>query len=145
VPSGGRQPGPAGKALVKHNHRLARSACLPALQGWRCFFQPAASAHRFQDNATTRMTDHYTTLGLSSAATLADIKKAFRQKASFWHPDKNADPNAAERFRAVQAAYDVLSDADKRQAYDDNRRRNLLDSPIDTARDIWNHYFNPLL
>lgn len=104
-------------------------------------------AHRFriQDKTTTRMTDHYTTLGLSSAATLADVKKAFRQKASFWHPDKNAAPEAAARFRAVQEAYEVLSDADKRQAYDDNRRRNLLDSPIDTAREIWKSYFNPLL
>jgi DnaJ-class molecular chaperone len=91
------------------------------------------------------MTDHYTTLGISSAATLADVKKAFRQKASYWHPDKNAAANAAERFRAVQAAYDVLSDADKRQAYDDNRRRNLLDSPVDTARDIWKNYFNSIL
>jgi DnaJ-class molecular chaperone len=45
----------------------------------------------------------------------------------------------------VQEAYDVLSDADKRQAYDDNRRRNLLDSPIDTARDIWLNYFSALL
>lgn len=104
-----------------------------------------ARRFRFQDKATTRMTDHYTTLGLSSVATLADIKKAFRQKASYWHPDKNPAPQAAARFRAVQAAYAVLSDADKRQAYDDNRRRNLLDSPIDTARDIWTNYFNPLL
>jgi len=91
------------------------------------------------------MTDHYTILGLSSAATLADIKKAFRQKASFWHPDRNAAPDAAARFRAVQEAYDVLSDADKRQAYDDNRRRNLLDSPLETAREIWQHYFDSLL
>ena len=91
------------------------------------------------------MTDHYTTLGLSSAATLADVKKAFRQKASFWHPDKNPAAEAAERFRAVQEAYEVLSDADKRQAYDDNRRRNLLDSPIDTAREIWTNYFNQLI
>ena len=91
------------------------------------------------------MTDHYTTLGLSSAATLPDIKKAFRQKASFWHPDKNAALDAAERFRAVQAAYEVLSDADKREAYDTNRRRNLLDSPIDTAREIWTHYFKQLI
>ena len=75
------------------------------------------------------MTDHYSTLGLSSAATLADVKKAFRQKASFYHPDRNAAEDAAARFRAVQEAYDVLSDADKRQAYDDNRRRSLLDRP----------------
>lgn len=109
------------------------------------------SAHRVSDSlavaakTTTGMTDHYTTLGLSSAATLADVKKAFRQKASFWHPDKNASPDAAARFRAVQTAYEVLSDADRRQAYDDNRRRNLLDSPLDTAQEIWRNYFNPLL
>lgn len=89
--------------------------------------------------------DHYATLGLGSDATLADVKKAFRQKASLHHPDRNAAADAAQRFRAVQEAYEVLSDEEKRQAYDDNRRRNLLDSPIDTARDIWQNYFNQLL
>jgi hypothetical protein len=39
----------------------------------------------------------------------------------------------------------VLSDASKRQAYDDNRRRNLLDDPAVTAREIWQNYFNTLL
>jgi DnaJ-class molecular chaperone len=91
------------------------------------------------------MKDHYAALGLASSATLADVKKAFRQQAALHHPDRNAAPDAAQRFRAVQEAYEVLSDADKRQAYDDNRRRNLLDSPIDTAREIWSHYLNPLL
>ena len=91
------------------------------------------------------MKDHYATLGISSAATLADIKKAFRQQASLHHPDRNASTQAPARFRAVQTAYEVLSDVDKRQAYDDNRRRNLLDSPIETAREIWQNYFNPLL
>ncbi len=91
------------------------------------------------------MKDHYTSLGLNGAATLADVKKAFRQKASFWHPDKNASPQAPARFRAVQEAYEVLSDAGRRQAYDDNRRRNLLDSPIDSAREIWASYFDALL
>jgi DnaJ-class molecular chaperone len=45
----------------------------------------------------------------------------------------------------VQTAYEVLSDPEQRQAYDDNRRRNLLDSPIDTARTIWQGYFSQLL
>ena len=85
--------------------------------------------------------DHYAALGLASSATLADVKKAFRQKASFYHPDRNDADDAAARFRAVQEAYDVLSDEAKRQAYDDNRRRNLLDSPIETAREIWQNYF----
>ena len=91
------------------------------------------------------MTDHYTTLGLNSTATLADIKKAFRQKASFYHPDRNAADDAAARFRAVQEAYDILSDLEKRQAYDDNRRRSLLDDPIETAREIWQTYFKSVV
>ena len=87
------------------------------------------------------MTDHYAALGLRSSATLADIKKAFRQQAALHHPDRNAAADAAARFRRVQEAYDVLADADKRKAYDDNRQRNLLDNPIDTARIIWLDYF----
>jgi curved DNA-binding protein CbpA len=90
------------------------------------------------------MIDHYAALGLGSAATLTDIKKAFRQKAAQFHPDRNTAPDAPERFRGVQAAYEVLSDEAKRLAYDDNRRRNLLDSPIDTAREIWATYSTTL-
>jgi DnaJ-class molecular chaperone len=88
------------------------------------------------------MKDHYASLGLNSAATLSDIKKAFRQRASAFHPDRNSAADAAQKFREVQEAYDVLSDDEKRRAYDDNRRRGLLDSPIDTAREIWNAYFS---
>ncbi|MDH4426946.1 MAG: DnaJ domain-containing protein [Acidovorax sp.] len=84
--------------------------------------------------------DHYAALGVAANATLADIKKAFRQKASFYHPDRNDAPDAAQRFQAVQKAYEVLSDDDTRQAYDDNRRRNLLDDPLQTAQEIWQAY-----
>ena len=91
------------------------------------------------------MKDHYAALGLAASASLADIKKSFRQKAAQYHPDRNSDPNAPERFRAVQEAYEVLSDDAKREAYDDNRRRNLLDDPAQTAREIWQAYFDPLI
>ena len=91
------------------------------------------------------MSEHYADLDLKSDATLADIKRAFRQKASQFHPDRNSDPDAPARFRQVQEAYDVLSDTDKRQAYDDNRRRNLLDDPAQTAHDIWQNYFQQVL
>jgi DnaJ-class molecular chaperone len=90
------------------------------------------------------MSKHYAALGLKSDATLTDIKKAFRQKASQFHPDRNLDEDAPARFRAAQEAYDVLSDPDKRQAYDDNRRRSLLDDPAVTAREIWHNYFDAL-
>lgn len=91
------------------------------------------------------MKDHYTALGLRPSATLVDIKKAFRQQAAIHHPDRNTAVDAAARFRLVQAAYDVLSDPVKRKAYDDNRQRNLLDSPIDTARMIWQDYFSRIV
>lgn len=91
------------------------------------------------------MSEHYAALGLKSDASLADIKKAFRQKASQFHPDRNTDEDAPARFRAAQEAYEVLSDDAKRQAYDDNRRRNLLDDPAQTAREIWHSYFQQLL
>ena len=90
------------------------------------------------------MKDHYTALGLASSATQSDIKKAFRQKAAQYHPDRNTDADAPARFRAVQEAYDVLSDEGKRLAYDNNRRRNLLDNPAATAHEIWQAYFEPL-
>ena len=90
------------------------------------------------------MTDHYAALGLAANATLADIKKAFRQRAALHHPDRSDAQDAAERFRAVQKAYAVLSDPQARQDYDDNRRRNLLDDPLQTAQDIWHTYFKSL-
>jgi DnaJ-class molecular chaperone len=91
------------------------------------------------------VSEHYAALGLKSDATLADIKRAFRQKASQFHPDRNSAEDAPARFREVQEAYDVLSDDDKRKAYDDNRRRNLLDDPAQTAREIWQGYFQQVL
>lgn len=90
------------------------------------------------------MKDHYLALGVTSGAALAEIKKAFRQQAAIHHPDRNAAPDAAARFRAVQEAYEILGDDAKREAYDNNRKRNLLDSPIDTAREIWSDYFGRL-
>ncbi|MFE8644379.1 MAG: J domain-containing protein [Comamonadaceae bacterium] len=89
--------------------------------------------------------NHYEALGLAGSASLADIKKAFRQKAAQLHPDRNPAPDAAARFQAVQKAYEVLSDDEQRQAYDENRRRNLLDDPLETATEIWQAYFKSIL
>ncbi len=89
--------------------------------------------------------DHYAALGVSSAATLGEIKKAFRQQAALHHPDRSTAAGAAARFRAVQEAYEILSDETRRASYDDNRRRNLLDNPLETAAEIWSTYFNRLI
>ncbi|MGZ2412645.1 DnaJ-class molecular chaperone [Sphingomonas sp. F9_3S_D5_B_2] len=63
--------------------------------------------------------DLYQRLGLQRGANEAEIKKAYRSLAKQLHPDRNKDnPKAAERFAQVTAAYDMLSDKDKRARYD---------------------------
>ena len=63
--------------------------------------------------------DYYKTLGVARDADAAAIRKAYRKLAKENHPDRNPDdPKAAETFKAVGEAYGVLSDAEKRSAYD---------------------------
>uniref|UniRef100_A0A8D0G5W6 DnaJ heat shock protein family (Hsp40) member B1 n=1 Tax=Sphenodon punctatus TaxID=8508 RepID=A0A8D0G5W6_SPHPU len=62
--------------------------------------------------------DYYRTLGLSRGASEEDIKRAYRKQALRYHPDKNKEPGAEERFKEVAEAYDVLSDPKKREIFD---------------------------
>jgi molecular chaperone DnaJ len=64
-------------------------------------------------------TNLYETLGVPKNASQDDIKKAYRKLARQYHPDRNPDDESAEaKFKEVQTAYDVLSDAEKRKQYD---------------------------
>lgn len=62
--------------------------------------------------------DYYQILGVNRGASQADIKSAFRKLARKLHPDVNKAPDAKEKFQRVSRAYEVLSDADTRQRYD---------------------------
>jgi len=63
--------------------------------------------------------DYYQVLGVDKKASADDIKKAYRKLALKWHPDKNPNNKAAEeKFKKISEAYAVLSDAEKRQNYD---------------------------
>ncbi|RPJ46687.1 MAG: molecular chaperone DnaJ [Betaproteobacteria bacterium] len=63
--------------------------------------------------------DYYEVLGVNRDATEADIKKAYRKLAMKWHPDRNPDNSKAEEhFKEAKEAYEVLTDAQKRAAYD---------------------------
>jgi len=64
--------------------------------------------------------DYYDLLGVTKDASAAEIKKAYRKQALEWHPDKHKDNKEAaeKRFKEINEAYQILSDSEKRQAYD---------------------------
>jgi len=64
------------------------------------------------------MKDPYSSLGVSKSASSAEIKKAYYSLAKKYHPDTNKDAGAKEKFSDAQSAYEVLSDAKKKEAYD---------------------------
>ncbi len=60
----------------------------------------------------------YATLGVSESASADEIKKAYRKLARKYHPDINKEESAVDKFKEINAAYEVLSDAEKKQQYD---------------------------
>ncbi|ASI13518.1 molecular chaperone DnaJ [Candidatus Mancarchaeum acidiphilum] len=62
--------------------------------------------------------DYYSILGVSKNASQEDIKSAYRQLALKYHPDRNKDPSAEEKFKEINEAYAVLSNPEKRKQYD---------------------------
>ena len=63
--------------------------------------------------------DYYEVLGVSKGASESEIKKAYRKMAIKYHPDKNPDDaQAEEKFKEAAEAYEVLSNAEKKQRYD---------------------------
>ena len=91
------------------------------------------------------MKDYYRIMGVAPTASTAEIKASYRKRASALHPDRNPSAAAHVDFQALQEAYEVLSDSAKRLAYDDNRRRSLIENPIETAREIWSAYLKGVL
>lgn len=82
--------------------------------------------------------DYYDVLGVNRTATRDEIKHAYRQLALQYHPDKNKDPGAAEKFRELAEAYAVLSDDTKRKEYDTTGHAGVSErwSPEDLMRDF---------
>jgi molecular chaperone DnaJ len=90
--------------------------------------------------------DHYAILGVEASASSDEIKRAFRRLTLEYHPDRHAgDAIAEERYRLINAAYDVLSDSGKRVRYDAQRRLGQLDISKgfdgQSARDLLGNMF----
>eukprot|EP00281_Chroomonas_sp_CCMP1168_P032648 CAMPEP_0206246804 /NCGR_PEP_ID=MMETSP0047_2-20121206/19465_1 /ASSEMBLY_ACC=CAM_ASM_000192 /TAXON_ID=195065 /ORGANISM="Chroomonas mesostigmatica_cf, Strain CCMP1168" /LENGTH=365 /DNA_ID=CAMNT_0053672273 /DNA_START=55 /DNA_END=1152 /DNA_ORIENTATION=- len=62
--------------------------------------------------------DYYSVLGVERNADEGEIKRAYRKQSMKYHPDKNKDPSASDKFTQIATAYEVLSDKDKRRVYD---------------------------
>ncbi|MFN0134725.1 MAG: molecular chaperone DnaJ [Phycisphaerae bacterium] len=69
--------------------------------------------------------DYYEVLGLAKSASADEIKRAYRQAAMKFHPDRNKEDGAADKFKEASEAYEVLSDAEKRARYDRHGHEGL--------------------
>ncbi|CCW70449.1 unnamed protein product [Phytomonas sp. Hart1] len=86
-------------------------------------------------------TKYYDALGVSPTATEDEIKRAYRKLALKFHPDKNKDPSAPEKFKEVSVAYECLSDSEKRKMYDQfGDKSEGMESGIDPS-DIFASFF----
>jgi molecular chaperone DnaJ len=82
--------------------------------------------------------DYYDILGIKKNASSEEIKQAYRELALHYHPDRNKDPAAVEKFKMINEAYAVLSDPQKRQQYDmlGSTQFNQWYSPEDIMRNV---------
>lgn len=76
------------------------------------------------------MKNYYDILKIDSKSDLPAIKKAFRKEIALYHPDKNPNESAKAHFDDLVEAFDILSDAEKRKAYDAMLKASLSNKPI---------------
>ncbi|KAJ7955270.1 DnaJ [Quillaja saponaria] len=133
--SHGQSPGTQGQPGFFNNEHASSSENTPGFSSVRSAGIPSTSGADLEINSEDEVvrllncTDHYTALGLSRYQDIdvSFLKREYRKKAMLVHPDKNmGNEKAAEAFKKLQNAYEVLLDSLKRKAYDDELRREEL-------------------
>lgn len=85
--------------------------------------------------------DYYVLLGILPTATSQEIQKAYRKMAQKYHPDRNiGKTDDVLKFQSAKEAYEILSNPEKRRAYDESRNSKILPDPRATAREIWENF-----
>jgi len=83
----------------------------------------------------------YSLLGVSPSASNEEIRRAYRSLAMRYHPDRNPHPTAQARFDAVKQAYELLSDPQKRAAYNQNINNRIITDADAESQALWQSLF----
>jgi molecular chaperone DnaJ len=87
------------------------------------------------------MDNLYNVLGIAPNASEDEIKKVYRSLAMRFHPDRNQEPGADARFKAIAKAYEVLSDPVKREEYNQSLNHRIIIDPEAEAYQLWRSVF----
>jgi molecular chaperone DnaJ len=87
------------------------------------------------------MENYYNVLGVAPNATDEEIKKVYRSLAMRFHPDRNQEPGADARFKAIGKAYEVLSDPVKREEFNQSLNHRIIIDPEAEAYQLWRSVF----
>ncbi len=88
------------------------------------------------------MENLYNILGVAPTATTDEIKKAYRSLAMRHHPDRSTHPSSENRFNAIKTAYELLSDPQKRAAYNQSLNNRIVIDPDSEAHALWHSLFD---
>lgn len=132
-------------AMTKDHGTTERSAFGWISGEWSIVFPENILRSWFDQSATPLDEGNlYAVLSVSQLATPDVIKQNYRRMARQWHPDVCHEPNATEQFRAIQHAYEILSDALKRAKYDAGLKFQAMTQPAKRDYQLDNGYRSPL-